>query len=116
MGEESGCFGLATVVKQRFFSAVVDEQFVLKRVADCAIDLYAMVAVLSRYTNITCSEGARRFTPDANVCPPRRASRSLTDATVSAQHEKTLCDTWCREVRSSRCCRAADSECPPTSS
>lgn len=26
-----------------------DEQFVLKRVADCAIDLYAMVVVLSRY-------------------------------------------------------------------
>lgn len=37
------------------FSPVVDEQFVLKRVADCAIDLYAMVAVLSRYSNITCS-------------------------------------------------------------
>lgn len=42
----------------------------LKRVADCAIDLYAMVAVLSRYTNIACSEGARCFTPDANVPPP----------------------------------------------
>lgn len=40
---------------QTRFSLVVDEQFVLKRVADCAIDLYAMVAVLSRYSNITCS-------------------------------------------------------------
>ncbi|XP_016334395.1 very long-chain specific acyl-CoA dehydrogenase, mitochondrial-like [Sinocyclocheilus anshuiensis] len=27
---------------------IIDEQFVLKRVADCAIDLYAMVVVLSR--------------------------------------------------------------------
>lgn len=68
-GGESGCSGLTTVVQQRF-SALVDEQFVLKRVADCAIDLYAMVAVLSRYTNIACSEGARCFTPDANVPPP----------------------------------------------
>uniref|UniRef100_H3CXS0 Very long-chain specific acyl-CoA dehydrogenase, mitochondrial n=1 Tax=Tetraodon nigroviridis TaxID=99883 RepID=H3CXS0_TETNG len=53
---------------------IIDEQFVLKRVADCAIDLYAMVAVLSR------------------------ASRSLTQGTASAQHEKLLCDTWCREA------------------
>lgn len=27
---------------------IIDEQFVLKRVADCAIDIYAMVVVLSR--------------------------------------------------------------------
>uniref|UniRef100_A0A8C6LTQ0 Very long-chain specific acyl-CoA dehydrogenase, mitochondrial n=1 Tax=Nothobranchius furzeri TaxID=105023 RepID=A0A8C6LTQ0_NOTFU len=52
-----------------------DEQFVLKRVADCAIDLYAMVVVLSR------------------------ASRSLGQGHPSAQHEKMLCDTWCVEVR-----------------
>ncbi|MEQ2158861.1 hypothetical protein GOODEAATRI_016541 [Goodea atripinnis] len=31
---------------------IIDEQFVLKRVADCAIDLYAMVVVLSRSANI----------------------------------------------------------------
>lgn len=30
---------------------VADEQFVLKRVADGAIDLYAMVVVLSRYAD-----------------------------------------------------------------
>ncbi|TWW63060.1 very long-chain specific acyl-CoA dehydrogenase, mitochondrial isoform X2 [Takifugu flavidus] len=53
---------------------IIDEQFVLKRVADCAIDLYAMVAVLSR------------------------ASRSLSDGAASAQHEKILCDTWCKEA------------------
>uniref|UniRef100_A0A8C6LYJ5 Very long-chain specific acyl-CoA dehydrogenase, mitochondrial n=1 Tax=Nothobranchius furzeri TaxID=105023 RepID=A0A8C6LYJ5_NOTFU len=51
-----------------------DEQFVLKRVADCAIDLYAMVVVLSR------------------------ASRSLGQGHPSAQHEKMLCDTWCVEA------------------
>uniref|UniRef100_A0A8C9WGL6 Very long-chain specific acyl-CoA dehydrogenase, mitochondrial n=1 Tax=Scleropages formosus TaxID=113540 RepID=A0A8C9WGL6_SCLFO len=52
-----------------------DEQFVLKRVADSAIDLYAMVVVLSR------------------------ASRSLAQGLPSAQHEKLLCETWCIEVR-----------------
>lgn len=34
----------------RYFLCLTDEQFVLKRVADCAIDIYAMVVVLSRYT------------------------------------------------------------------
>ncbi|KAM4611698.1 very long-chain specific acyl-CoA dehydrogenase, mitochondrial [Polymixia lowei] len=53
---------------------IIDEQFVLKRVADCAIDLYAMVVVLSR------------------------ASRSLSQGHPSAQHEKMLCETWCIEA------------------
>ncbi|XP_028330108.1 very long-chain specific acyl-CoA dehydrogenase, mitochondrial [Gouania willdenowi] len=53
---------------------IIDEQFVLKRVADCAIDLYAMVVVLSR------------------------ASRSLSQGQASAQHEKMLCETWCMEA------------------
>ncbi|XP_035264460.1 very long-chain specific acyl-CoA dehydrogenase, mitochondrial [Anguilla anguilla] len=53
---------------------IIDEQFVLKRVADCAIDLYAMVVVLSR------------------------ASRSLAQGLPSAQHEKMLCETWCFEA------------------
>uniref|UniRef100_A0A8C3AK46 Very long-chain specific acyl-CoA dehydrogenase, mitochondrial n=1 Tax=Cyclopterus lumpus TaxID=8103 RepID=A0A8C3AK46_CYCLU len=53
---------------------VADEQFILKRVADGAIDLYAMVVVLSR------------------------ASRSLSRGSPSAQHEKMLCETWCVEA------------------
>uniref|UniRef100_A0A671W7V6 Very long-chain specific acyl-CoA dehydrogenase, mitochondrial n=1 Tax=Sparus aurata TaxID=8175 RepID=A0A671W7V6_SPAAU len=53
---------------------IIDEQFVLKRVADGAIDLYAMVVVLSR------------------------ASRSLSQGIPSAQHEKMLCETWCVEA------------------
>uniref|UniRef100_A0A3P8SG52 Very long-chain specific acyl-CoA dehydrogenase, mitochondrial n=1 Tax=Amphiprion percula TaxID=161767 RepID=A0A3P8SG52_AMPPE len=53
---------------------IIDEQFVLKRVADCAIDLYAMVVVLSR------------------------ASRSLSQGHASAQYEKMLCETWCMEA------------------
>ncbi|KAJ0055627.1 hypothetical protein NL108_006479, partial [Boleophthalmus pectinirostris] len=48
-------------------------QFVLKRVADWAIDIYTMVVVLSR------------------------ASRSLSQGNASAQHEKMLCETWCIE-------------------
>uniref|UniRef100_A0A669E6A4 Very long-chain specific acyl-CoA dehydrogenase, mitochondrial n=1 Tax=Oreochromis niloticus TaxID=8128 RepID=A0A669E6A4_ORENI len=53
---------------------IIDEQFILKRVADCAIDIYAMVAVLSR------------------------ASRALSEGHISAQHEKLLCETWCTEA------------------
>ncbi|XP_041750502.1 very long-chain specific acyl-CoA dehydrogenase, mitochondrial isoform X2 [Coregonus clupeaformis] len=53
---------------------ILHEQFVLKRVADSAIDLYAMVVVLSR------------------------ASRSLSQGHASAQHEKILCETWCIEA------------------
>ncbi|XP_075906665.1 very long-chain specific acyl-CoA dehydrogenase, mitochondrial [Nelusetta ayraudi] len=53
---------------------IIDEQFVLKRIADGAIDIYAMVVVLSR------------------------ASRSLSQGTASAQHEKMLCETWCKEA------------------
>ncbi|CAG5929199.1 unnamed protein product [Menidia menidia] len=58
---------------------IIDEQFILKRVADCAIDLYAMVVVLSR------------------------ASRSLSQGHSSAQHEKMLCETWCMESLMNGC-------------
>ncbi|XP_027712854.1 very long-chain specific acyl-CoA dehydrogenase, mitochondrial isoform X2 [Vombatus ursinus] len=51
-----------------------DEQFLLHRLADSAIDLYAMAVVLSR------------------------ASRSLSEGHPTAQHEKMLCDTWCIEA------------------
>uniref|UniRef100_A0A8C9AA73 Very long-chain specific acyl-CoA dehydrogenase, mitochondrial n=1 Tax=Prolemur simus TaxID=1328070 RepID=A0A8C9AA73_PROSS len=54
---------------------LTDEQFLLQRLADGAIDLYAMVVVLSR------------------------ASRSLSEGYPTARHEKMLCDTWCTEVR-----------------
>ncbi|XP_054609444.1 very long-chain specific acyl-CoA dehydrogenase, mitochondrial [Dunckerocampus dactyliophorus] len=53
---------------------IIDEQFVLQRVADCAIDIYTMVVVLAR------------------------ASRSLSQGHPSAQHEKVLCETWCVEA------------------
>lgn len=43
-----GGFGL-WAARQHSGCPVADEQFVLKRVADCAIDLYAMVVVVSRY-------------------------------------------------------------------
>ncbi|XP_051925085.1 very long-chain specific acyl-CoA dehydrogenase, mitochondrial [Hippocampus zosterae] len=53
---------------------IIDEQFVLMRVADCAIDIYTMIVVLSR------------------------ASRSLSQSDPTAQHEKVLCETWCVEA------------------
>ncbi|XP_061921124.1 very long-chain specific acyl-CoA dehydrogenase, mitochondrial [Entelurus aequoreus] len=52
---------------------IIDEQFVLQRVANCAIDIYTMVVVLAR------------------------ASRSLSQGLPSGQHEKVLCETWCVE-------------------
>ncbi|KAK1331604.1 hypothetical protein QTO34_009562 [Cnephaeus nilssonii] len=68
----------ATVVEAKLIKhkkEIVNEQFVLQRLADSAIDLYAMVVVLSR------------------------ASRSLSEGHPTAQHEKMLCDNWCIEVR-----------------
>ncbi|XP_026546875.1 very long-chain specific acyl-CoA dehydrogenase, mitochondrial-like [Notechis scutatus] len=46
----------------------------LKQIADSAIDIYAMVVVLSR------------------------ASRALEEGQATAQHEKMLCETWCMEA------------------
>ncbi|XP_035580298.1 very long-chain specific acyl-CoA dehydrogenase, mitochondrial isoform X2 [Zalophus californianus] len=62
----------AKLIKHK--KGIVNEQFVLQRLADSAIDLYAMVVVLSR------------------------ASRSLSEGHPTAQHEKMLCDSWCIEA------------------
>lgn len=67
----------STVVEAKLIKhkkGIVNEQFVLQRLADSAIDLYAMVVVLSR------------------------ASRSLSEGHATAQHEKMLCDNWCIEA------------------
>lgn len=58
----------------KYGKRIVDEQYVLQRVADCAIDLYAMVVVLSR------------------------SSSSLSQGLPAAAHEKVLCDIWCTEA------------------
>ncbi|XP_077324173.1 very long-chain specific acyl-CoA dehydrogenase, mitochondrial-like [Lithobates pipiens] len=52
----------------------MDEQFILHRIADSAIDLYAMIVVLSR------------------------SSRALSEGLPTAVHEKILCDIWCAEA------------------
>uniref|UniRef100_A0A8C6D994 Very long-chain specific acyl-CoA dehydrogenase, mitochondrial n=1 Tax=Moschus moschiferus TaxID=68415 RepID=A0A8C6D994_MOSMO len=67
----------ATVVEAKLIKHkkdIINEQFLLQRLADSAIDLYAMVVVLSR------------------------ASRSLSEGYPKAQHEKMLCDSWCIEA------------------
>ncbi|XP_062438969.1 very long-chain specific acyl-CoA dehydrogenase, mitochondrial-like isoform X3 [Rhea pennata] len=58
----------------KFGTRLTDKQFHLKRVADAAIDMYAMAVVLSR------------------------ASRALSLKRASAEHEKLLCRTWCHEA------------------
>ncbi|KAJ1080208.1 hypothetical protein NDU88_000428 [Pleurodeles waltl] len=66
--------GVVETMLMKHGKKIIDEQFVLSRVADSAIDLYAMVVVLSR------------------------ASRSLSQGHPTAEHEKMLCDTWCIEA------------------
>lgn len=46
-----------------FLFPVTDEQFVLKRIADSAIDIYAMVVVLSRCINTSHSHLPHVFIP-----------------------------------------------------
>ncbi|XP_075050553.1 very long-chain specific acyl-CoA dehydrogenase, mitochondrial [Mixophyes fleayi] len=70
--EEFGCAVEELLLK--YGNRIVDEQFVLQRIADCAIDLYAMIVVLSR------------------------SSRSLSHGLPTAVHEKILCDIWCSEA------------------
>ena len=56
-------------------SFLIDEQMVLNRVAEAAIDIYGMVCVLSR------------------------ASRSIKDQVSSAEVETAMCQVFCEEVR-----------------
>ncbi|KAL5005335.1 hypothetical protein ScPMuIL_018791 [Solemya velum] len=58
----------------KFNKGIVDEQFILHRVAESAIDIYGMVAVLSR------------------------ASRSLNEHHASASHEAMICEVFCDEA------------------
>ncbi|XP_039197477.1 very long-chain specific acyl-CoA dehydrogenase, mitochondrial-like isoform X4 [Crotalus tigris] len=58
----------------KYGAAVTDKQFHLRRVADAAIDTYAMAVALSR------------------------ASRALSLGQPTSQHEKLLCQTWCQQA------------------
>ena len=56
------------------FLLISEQQFLLNRVADAAIDIYGMVAVLSR------------------------ASRALENNLESAKLESTMCQVFCDQV------------------
>ncbi|GFO48918.1 very long-chain specific acyl-coa dehydrogenase, mitochondrial [Plakobranchus ocellatus] len=58
----------------KYNKRIIDEQFILKRLADAAIDIYGMVAVLSR------------------------TSRSMSSNYISASHEKLMTEVWCNEA------------------
>ncbi|XP_051874458.1 very long-chain specific acyl-CoA dehydrogenase, mitochondrial-like isoform X2 [Pristis pectinata] len=58
----------------KYKKKIIDEQFLLKKIADAAIDIYAMTVVISR------------------------ASQALSKGHPTAQHEKVLCETWCLEA------------------
>lgn len=53
----------------------MDEQFILHRIAQAAVDIYTMVVVMSRAT--------------------MAANKNI----ASAQHELLMAQTWCEEVR-----------------
>lgn len=57
---------------------IIDQQFLLNRLADCAIDIYVMACVLSR------------------------ATRSMKLNLPSADHERLIAQAWCLEG-SERC-------------
>lgn len=59
----------------KYGKGIVDEQFILNRLAQAAIDTYTMSVVLSR------------------------ASASATKNIPSAQHEILMAQVWCSEVR-----------------
>lgn len=58
----------------KYGKGIIEEQFLLKLLADSAIDIYAMASCLSR------------------------ASRTLDLGLDSAEHEKLMTETWCVEV------------------
>lgn len=59
---------------QKYGKEIVHQQQLLNRLADCAIDIYAMSVVLSR------------------------ASRSVEQKLDTAEHEKRMAQAWCIEV------------------
>ncbi|XP_071441841.1 very long-chain specific acyl-CoA dehydrogenase, mitochondrial [Hetaerina americana] len=68
-------FGVAVEnVLVKYGRGVVEEQFLLNRLAAAAIDTYAMVVVLSR------------------------ATKSLTENIPSAHHEQLIASVWCNEA------------------
>lgn len=58
----------------KYGRGIVDEQFLLNRIASAAIDTYTMAVVLSR------------------------ATRSLSQGLPSSQHELLMTQAWCTEV------------------
>ncbi len=73
--DKASAFGQAIeMLLRRFGKSIIDEQMLLERVADIAIDLYAMIAVVSR------------------------ATRTLEQARPHAEHEALLASSFCEEA------------------
>lgn len=67
----------ATLIK--YGRGVVEEQFMLNRLASAAIDTYTMIVVLSR------------------------ATLALQSGLPSAHHQELMTKVWCSEVRNGIC-------------
>lgn len=73
--DKSSAFGQAVdQLLRRFGKSIIDEQLLLERIADIAIDLYAMIAVVAR------------------------ATRTLEQGRANAEHEALLASSFCDEA------------------
>ncbi|MFV8754246.1 acyl-CoA dehydrogenase family protein [Nannocystaceae bacterium ST9] len=73
--DKASAFGQAVdSLLRRFGKSIIDEQLLLERIADIAIDLYAMVAVVAR------------------------ATRALEQSRPNAEHEGLLASSFCDEA------------------
>lgn len=73
--DKTSAFGQAVdMLLRRFGKSIIDKQLLLERVADIAIDLYAMIAVVSR------------------------ATRTLEQDRPQAEHEALLASSFCDEA------------------
>jgi len=74
--EQIAAFGVACEnLVLKYAKSIEDQQILLRRLADCAMELYAMASVTSR------------------------AGRAFTKNSSSAAHEVLLANTYCKEAR-----------------
>ena len=72
IGKAVDSFGVGSeIMLRKYGKGVVDEQFRLKRIADCLIDLYASACVLAR------------------------ASKAIEEGTSTADHQTMMTRLWC---------------------
>ena len=67
-----------------------DQQYILRRLSEAAIDTYAMAVTLSRYCIFTF--------PDLNNKYCYRASRAINEKFTTSEHERVITSIFCKEA------------------